>query len=89
MTVQIAVGVYLVVHLVGVYLLRASGTWRVLFAPMLNLAPDKTPDPLRVAPRGWIENHSFWDLGSESDDEVHEPGDADQDFWSRRQRRVG
>lgn len=86
MTVQVAVGVYLVVHVVGVYLLRASGTWRVLFAPVLHLSPDKTPDPLRVSPRGWIENHSFWDFGA--GDEA-DPGDTEQVFWGSPSRRVG
>lgn len=86
MTVQVAVGVYLVVHVLSMYLLRASGTWRELFARVLHLAPDRTPDPLRVAPRGWIENHSFWDL----DDTPAEPAaDAEIAFWGTRRRNVG
>jgi len=86
MTVAVAVGVYLVVHALGVYLLRASGTWRVLFAPALELGPDKTPDPLQVAPRGWIENHSFWDLASP---EAAPTDDDEQVFWGGRKRDVG
>ncbi len=88
MSVQLAVGVYLAVHALGLYLLRASGTWRVLFAPMLPLAPDKTPDPLKVAPRGWIENHSFWDLPTQTDDD-ETPEDEEQVFWGGHQRKTG
>lgn len=89
MSVQIALGVYLVVHALGVYMLRASGTWQVLFAGDLALQPDKTPDPLRVAPRGWIENHTFWD---DFETEVEAPAQADPErvFWgSGRERDVG
>lgn len=85
MSFELAAGVYVLVHLMGVYLLRASGTWRVLFTPVFDLAPDKTPDPLRVAPRGWIENHSFWDMvPDEAEDQTEE-----QVFWGGRQRKTG
>ena len=87
MTVGVAIGVYIVVHAIGVYLLRASGTWHVLFAPVLALSPDKTPDPLQVAPRGWIENHSFWDLASPPE-ETHSE-DAEQVFWGANKRDAG
>ena len=85
MTVQVAVGVYAVVNVLSMVLLRSSGVWRVLFAPFLDLAPDRTPDPLRQAPRGWIENHSFWDL-------TEQPDAAEDDevaFWGQRRRSVG
>ncbi len=88
MTVQLAVGVFVVVHALSVYLLRASGTWTVLFARILDLRPDMTPDPLRAAPRGWIENHSFWDLPDPRDDSPEEE-DAEILFWGDRQRRTG
>ena len=88
MSIQVAVGAYLVVHVLSVYLLRASGVWRVLFAPFLDLAPDRTPDPLRQAPRGWIENHAFWDFGDEAD-EADETEDAEVVFWGVRRRNVG
>ncbi len=85
MTVEVAIGVYLIVHVLSVYLLRASGTWRVLFARILP-APDRTPDPLRVAPRGWIENHSFWDLHpTETGDDT----DAEVIFWGDRRSNAG
>jgi hypothetical protein len=87
MTVQVAVGVFVVVHALSVYLLRASGVWKVLFTHVRNLAPDVTPDPLRVAPRGWIENHAFWDL--DEDDERADEDDAEVIFWGSRQRRAG
>ena len=85
MTVQVAVGVYAVVHVLSVLLLRSSGTWRVLFAPFLDLRPDRTPDPLRQAPRGWIENHSFWDM-------AEEPAETEDDevaFWGQHRRTAG
>ena len=85
MTVAVAVGVYVAVHAIGLYLLRASGTWRVLFARVLNLSPDKTPDPLQAAPRGWIENHAFWDLPSP---ESVSSADDEQVFWGGRKRNV-
>lgn len=85
MTVQLAVGVFGVVSVLSMFLLRASGTWRVLFAPFLDLRPDRTPDPLRQAPRGWIENHSFWELG----DDTPEAEDDEVAFWGERRRQAG
>lgn len=85
MTVQMAVGVFGVVSVLSMFLLRASGTWTVLFAPFLDLRPDRTPDPLRQAPRGWIENHSFWDLA----DDDSEAEDAEVAFWGERRRQAG
>ncbi len=85
MTVEVALGVYVIVHVIGVYLLRASGAWEVLFARVLP-APDRTPDPLRVAPRGWIENHSFWDLEPEAPDL---DADAEVIFWGSRRSSAG
>jgi hypothetical protein len=86
MTVQLAVGVFVVVHALSVYLLRASGVWRLLFARVFDLRPEATPDPLRAAPRGWIENHSFWDLAEPPADEAD---DAEIIFWGSRTKRVG
>lgn len=87
MTVEVAVGVFVIVHALSVYLLRASGVWKILFARVWNLAPDAAPDPLRVAPRGWIENHSFWDLAE--DEAESQEDDAELIFWGSRQRRAG
>lgn len=87
MTAQLAVGVFAVVHALSVYLLRASGAWQVLFTPVQDLRPDRTPDPLRAAPRGWIENHSFWDLSE--DDTEDEDTDAEVIFWGQRRSRTG
>lgn len=85
MTVQLAVGVFGVVSVLSMFLLRASGTWRVLFAPFLDLRPDRTPDPLRQSPRGWIENHLFWELG----DDAPEAEDDEVAFWGERRRQAG
>ena len=89
MSLELAVGVYLIVHIASWYLLRVSGTWRVLFASTLDLAPDRTPDPLRAAPRGWIENHSFWDLGADEADDETEPKPDEHVFWGDRHHLVG
>jgi len=88
MSIQIAVGVYLVVHVLSAYLLRASGVWQIVFGPSLDLLPDRTPDPLRVAPRGWIENHVFWDLTPDKPDTIDEDEDEEVIFWGSR-RKVG
>ncbi len=88
MSIELAGAAYLAVHALGIYLLRASGTWRVLLAPVLPLAPDKTPDPLKVAPRGWIENHSFWDL-PDGTDQTDAAEDDEQVFWGGHQRETG
>lgn len=63
MTLGLAVGVYVVVHLVGVYMLVVSRTWRELFgrAP----APVRSSDEAEVlagAPEDWLDNHDFWKL---------------------------
>ena len=86
MTAQLAVGVFCVVHVLSAYLLRASGVWQVLFARVFDLRPDQTPDPLRVAPRGWIENHSFWEL---TEDDADDDTDAEVAFWGARRSRAG
>lgn len=81
MSLQVAVGAYVVVHAMSVYLLRASGVWAILFGPVLNLMPEKSHDPLRQAPRGWIENHEFWELA----EEAPPAADAEVAFWGDRQ----
>ena len=86
MTIWIAISVYAVVHLFGAYVLRASGTWAVLFAPAMRLAVPG-PDPLASSPRGWIENHEFWDLADETET-VEEQVDDDP-FWGRRSGTAG
>ncbi|MGI9624620.1 MAG: hypothetical protein ACR2PK_17440 [Acidimicrobiales bacterium] len=85
MSLQVAVGTYVVVHAMSVYLLRASGVWAILFGPILSLTPEKTHDPLRQAPRGWIENHAFWDLAEEAPPEA----DAEVAFWGNREAQAG
>ena len=85
MSVAVAVGAYCAVHALGVYLLRASDTWKVLFSRSIDLTPDKTSDPLRAAPRGWIENHSFWDLANAKPEST----DDEQIFWGNHKRKVG
>ena len=63
MTLGLAVGVYVVVHIVGVYMLAVSGTWRDLFgrAPKAMLSSDEAA-PLAGAPEDWLANHEFWEL---------------------------
>lgn len=75
MSIWIAGTVWCAVHVFSLYVLRASNTWNVLFAPVPRLA-ERTPDPLAASPRGWIENHEFWDLDHQA------PADDDE-FWGR------
>ena len=79
MSIWVACAVFGAVHLFSVYVLRTSGTWAVLFAPALRLA-ERTPDPLAASPRGWIENHEFWELT-----DPEEPADETA-FWGRTAR---
>jgi hypothetical protein len=66
MSVWSAIVVYTTVHALGLYLLRASGTWDVIFAPRRPDNGSPVADPLRSSPTGWIENHEFWDLDDEA-----------------------
>ena len=63
MSLGLAVGVYVVVHLVGVYMLVVSRTWRDLFrrAPDLVQSSDGS-EVLAGAPEEWLANHEFWEL---------------------------
>ena len=63
MTLGLAVGVYVVVHLVGVYMLVVSRTWRDLFgrAPEA-LERSEGSEVLAGAPEEWLANHEFWEL---------------------------
>ena len=79
MTIWVACAVYGAVHLFSVYVLRSSGTWAVLFAPALRLS-ERTPDPLAESPRGWIENHEFWELTDHENPADENPESA---FWGR------
>lgn len=82
MSPWLAFGVYLAVHGFGWSLLRSSGTWQVLFAADLRLDAAADPDPLAAAPRGWIENHTFWELEDEHGDA---DGDMAEAFWGVEQ----
>lgn len=63
MTLGLAVGVYAVVHVVGVYMLAASGTWRDLFGRARDVTAGSEADALAAAPEDWLANHEFWELG--------------------------
>lgn len=75
MTIGLVVGVYVVVHALGVYLLRASGALEDLLRRDIVIDLTTEPDPLAAAPNGWIENHEFWRLEPDADD------DAAAAFW--------
>ena len=87
MTLGIAVGAFLVVHLLGVYLLRASGVAQDLSGRFRNV-------PDLPAPQQWaeytkfVETHSFWDSeGEEVPDSIDE-FELQAVFWNERPRRT-
>ena len=67
----------------SIMLLRLSGVWNNIFAP-LRLQPKESFDPLSTAPVGWIENHAFWDNHPEIDDNS---ALESVDFWEDDSRR--
>ena len=87
MTIGIAVGAYLVVHLLGVYLLRASGVAQDLFGRFRNV-PD-LPEPRQLAEyTAFVETHSFWDAGDDDPLEAIDEFELQDVFWSRRRRKT-
>ena len=86
MSVGIAFGVFLVVHVLVGYLLRASGVWSDMFGRLRDV-PYLADDPeLAERPGEWIDNHEFWALSADSvaGDEAEVEADAaiDEDaFW--------
>ena len=87
MTIGIAVGAYLVVHLLGVYLLRASGVGQDLFGRFRNV-PD-LPEPKQLSEfTAFVETHSFWD--SEEGDALdgYDEFEIHAVFWNERKRRT-
>ena len=87
MTLGIAVGAYLVVHLLGAYLLRASGVGQDLFGRFRNV-PD-LPEPKQLSEfTAFVESHSFWDTeGDEALDDIDE-FELQAAFWNERKRRT-
>ena len=87
MTLGIALGGYLVVHLLGAYLLRASGVGQDLFGRFRNV-PD-LPEPKQLSEyTAFVETHSFWDTeDGEAFEEIDE-FEIEAVFWSRRRRRT-
>ena len=87
MTLGIAVGAYLVVHLLGVYLLRASGVGQDLFGRFRNV-PD-LPEPKQLSEfTAFVESHSFWDSEDEVVLDEFDEFEIEAVFWSRRRRKT-
>jgi len=86
MALGIAVGAYLVVHLLGVYLLRASGVAQDLFGRFRNV-PD-APEPGQFSDfTAFVETHSFWDAeDGVALDDIDE-FEFQAVFWNERRRR--
>ncbi len=82
MSIWIPVICSAVILVFSVSILRASGVWRLIFAPR-NLQPKETFDPLVAAPTGWIENHVFWDNIHGDNGE----GELVTDFWENESER--
>lgn len=87
MTLGIAVGAYLVVHLLGVYLLRASGVGQDLFGRFRNV-PD-LPEPKQLSEfTAFVESHSFWDTGDDDGLDDIDEFELQAVFWNERRRRT-
>ncbi len=87
MTLGIAVGAYLVVHLLGVYLLRASGVGQDLFGRFRNV-PD-LPEPKQLSEfTAFVESHSFWDTSDDDGLDDIDEFELQAVFWNERRRRT-
>ena len=87
MTLGIVVGAYLVVHLLGVYLLRASGVAQDLFGRFRNV-PD-LPEPRHLSEySAFVESHTFW--GAEDEESLNDIDEFEFEavFWSRKRRKI-
>ena len=63
MPVLLLVAVYCIVHLVALYLTRASGVFGDLFGRDWSLLHAGDGSELLAAASGdWIDNHAFWEL---------------------------
>ncbi|WP_420638733.1 hypothetical protein [Candidatus Poriferisocius sp.] len=74
-------------HLLGAYLLRASGVAQDLFGRFRNV-PD-LPEPRQLAEyTAFVETHSFWD--AEREDQNHEIDEFELQavFWNEKKRRT-
>lgn len=79
LSAAVAVAVWAAVHVLAVVLLRGSGAWVDLFGRRSRVIHGH--DPLRSAPRGWIENHEFWTLAGPDTDVHAEDQDEVTAFW--------
>ncbi|MDE0117239.1 MAG: hypothetical protein OXT07_11535 [bacterium] len=87
MTLGILVGAYLVVHLLGAYLLRASGVAQDLFGRFRNV-PD-LPEPRQLSEYAdFVETHSFWDAEGEEAREAIDELELQAVFWNERRRHT-
>ena len=86
MPLWIVLAVFVAVHSLSLYLLRASGTWRVLFGEAVDLARAPADDPLQHEDREWIDNHAFWELHPDIDDDAADEAAA---FWGTGQSEAG
>ncbi len=86
MPIWIAFVVFAAVQLLSLYLLRASGTWQLLFGEMADVARAPTPDPLQDSDRDWIDNHEFWELHPDIDGELADEAAA---FWGTGHSEAG
>ncbi len=87
MTLGIAVGAFLVVHLLGVYLLRASGVSTDLFGRFRNVPDLPEPKPLAEY-TAFVETHSFWDTEEEEGLDEFDDFELQAVFWSRKGRKI-
>ena len=62
MSLWIALAVFATVILFSIFVLRTSGAWVLLFSNGLRVSAERHVNPLASSPRGWIENHEFWEI---------------------------
>ncbi len=87
MTLGIAVGACLAVHLLGAYLLRASGVAQDLFGRFRNV-PD-LPEPRQLSEfTAFVETHSFWDIDNGGDLADITEFELQAVFWNEKPRRT-
>ena len=87
MTLGIVVGAYVVVHLLGAYLLRASGVATDLFGRFRNV-PDLPEPRLGTEFSVFVESHSFWDAEDEDSLDAIDEFELQAVFWNERRRRT-
>ncbi len=87
MTIGIVVGVYIAVHVLGAYLLHASGVAQDLFGRYRNV-PDVPEPRLTDAFMAFMETHTFWETSEADDMQDMDDVQVHAMFWNEDKRRA-